>query len=88
MFNPLLVPGGALAPTLGGVVGVGPGRGIGLMMMLMGTVMILATTAAALTPAIRAVEDAPPEDAPAEPQAVRKEQESPAEEEEAVLALG
>jgi ABC-type uncharacterized transport system permease subunit len=31
LFEPLMQPGGALADTVGAVIGTGPGRGIGLM---------------------------------------------------------
>lgn len=40
VFNPLLVPGGALADTLGAVIGTGPSRGIGLMLMLVGVLLL------------------------------------------------
>ena len=36
LLNPLLVPGGALAPTVGSVIGVGPGRGVALMYIVLG----------------------------------------------------
>ncbi|WP_440064953.1 amino acid adenylation domain-containing protein [Streptosporangium sp. OZ121] len=36
LLNPLLVPGGALAPTVGAVIGVGPGRGVALMYIVLG----------------------------------------------------
>jgi hypothetical protein len=47
VFRPLLVPGGPLAGTLGPVLGVGPGRGLGLLLVLMG---LLTTAAAVLLP--------------------------------------
>ncbi|WP_202638622.1 non-ribosomal peptide synthetase [Bailinhaonella thermotolerans] len=36
LLEPLLAPGGALAPTVGAVIGVGPGRGIAFMYVLLG----------------------------------------------------
>jgi MFS transporter, DHA3 family, macrolide efflux protein len=42
VFNPLLVEGGALANSVGMVVGVGPGRGTGLMFILTGALMLVA----------------------------------------------
>jgi len=36
VFEPLLLPQGALAPSVGRVIGAGPGRGIGLLFVLMG----------------------------------------------------
>lgn len=40
VFNPLLVPGGALADSVGGVIGVGTSRGIGLMLIIVGVLMV------------------------------------------------
>ncbi|MEV0151285.1 MULTISPECIES: amino acid adenylation domain-containing protein [unclassified Nonomuraea] len=34
VFDPLLAPGGALAPTVGALIGTGAGRGVGLMYLL------------------------------------------------------
>ncbi|MBE3015236.1 amino acid adenylation domain-containing protein [Microbispora sp. NEAU-D428] len=34
LFDPLLAPGGALAPTVGAVIGVGPGRGIAFLYLV------------------------------------------------------
>ncbi|WP_410514024.1 MFS transporter [Paenibacillus sp. BR2-3] len=43
VFNPLLNEGGLLAPTIGEIIGTGPGRGIGLLFIIAGVlVMILA----------------------------------------------
>lgn len=36
VFSPLLMPGGALAGTVGAVLGIGEGRGIGLMFITAG----------------------------------------------------
>ncbi|MEV6859906.1 amino acid adenylation domain-containing protein [Streptosporangium subroseum] len=42
VFGPLLVPGGALADTIvGDVVGVGPGRGVGLLLAVCGALLML-----------------------------------------------
>lgn len=56
VFEPLLMPGGALAGTLGTVMGVGPGRGIGLMYLILGGLMVVTSLAAYMVPAIRHVE--------------------------------
>ncbi|HEX8246227.1 MAG TPA: hypothetical protein VF541_22135, partial [Longimicrobium sp.] len=52
-------------------LGVGKGRGIGLMFVLLGVLVLLTAAAAWLSPAIRNVErdvpDAPHPDAPREP---------------------
>ncbi|WP_306291634.1 MFS transporter [Microbispora sp. GKU 823] len=34
LFDPMLAPGGALAPTVGAVIGVGPGRGIAFLYLV------------------------------------------------------
>ncbi len=38
VFEPLMVSGGALANSIGRLIGVGPGRGIGLIMILVGVI--------------------------------------------------
>jgi MFS family permease len=56
VFRPLLVPGGPLASTVGTVIGTGPGRGIGLMLILVGVLMLLWTGFSALLPHFHSVE--------------------------------
>lgn len=41
IFNPLLVEGGALASTIGRVIGTGQGRGIGLLFIISGMMVVL-----------------------------------------------
>jgi MFS family permease len=48
VFNPMLLPGGLLARSAGRIVGTGPGRGIGLMLILSG--LGLALTAGLYAP--------------------------------------
>lgn len=72
VFEPLMRPGGALAESLAGMLlGVGPGRGIGLMFVISGILLMVATTFAFLNPRIRNLEselpDALPEEPPSEP---------------------
>jgi DHA3 family macrolide efflux protein-like MFS transporter len=43
VFGPLLVEGGALAGSVGRLIGVGAGRGIGLLLILLGFVSVVAT---------------------------------------------
>jgi MFS family permease len=57
VFEPLLQPGGALAPTGGALLGVGPGRGIALLIVLLGLSVALGSAAAALSPRLRLVDD-------------------------------
>ena len=56
VFKPLLAAGGALAPTLGRFIGVGPGRGIGLQIVLLGLLTTLISAIAFLVRRIRRVE--------------------------------
>jgi len=64
LFEPAMHPGGALAATFGGLVGTGPGAGMGLMFLgtaVMGTLLCLSGY---LIPAVRNVEgDLPDHDA-------------------------
>lgn len=61
VFEPLLAVGGPLAGSVGQIIGAGPGRGIGLIFILMGILNVLATTAGYLYPRIRLVEDELPD---------------------------
>ncbi len=80
VFEPFMAEGGALAGSVGQLIGVGPGRGIGLIFIVMGILITLATLLGYLNPRIRRVEDelpdfvvdtpAPAEDASPEPAAV------------------
>ena len=55
-FQPLLVVGGPLAGTVGLAVGVGPGRGIGLLLMVIGMLPVCAALWGWLHPRIRNIE--------------------------------
>ena len=61
VFQPLLVNNGRLASSIGQLVGVGAGRGIGLMFMMIGIFIIFATITAYQYPRIRLVEDELPD---------------------------
>jgi DHA3 family macrolide efflux protein-like MFS transporter len=67
VFEPLMAHGGRLAGTVGSVIGVGPGRGIGLLFMVVGVVLILTTAIGYLTPRLRKVEDELPDPTPSLP---------------------
>lgn len=41
LFEPALEPGGALASTAGSIIGTGPGRGIGLLLILLGLALVI-----------------------------------------------
>lgn len=61
VFNPLLAPGGALAGSLGPWLGVGPGRGIGLLYLVLAAAPLAVTLWGYAHPRIRQVEDELPD---------------------------
>ena len=61
VFEPLLAVDGALAKNIGRLIGVGPGRGIGLLFIVLGILNILAATVGYLYPRLRLVEDELPD---------------------------
>jgi MFS transporter, DHA3 family, macrolide efflux protein len=64
VFEPLLAAGGPLAGSVGRMIGVGPGRGIGFLFMVMGALTMLATTVSYLSPKVRLVESQLPDAVP------------------------
>lgn len=67
-FEPLLMPDGALASTVGQVIGVGAGRGMAFLFIVAGVCLLLFTLGAYLYPPIRNVErDLPDYDETAPP---------------------
>lgn len=56
VFEPLLAPQGPLAASLGPLLGVGPGRGIGLLFVLMGLLTWVVTLGAFGFPRLRLIE--------------------------------
>ncbi len=54
--EPAMAPGGALAPTLGAVLGTGPGAGVALILVASGLLSTVFALAGYLVPAIRNVE--------------------------------
>jgi MFS family permease len=78
IFDPLLVVGGPLAATAGQVIGVGPGRGIGFLLMVVGLLPLVAAIWGYLHPRIRGVEQELPDvledaDLADEPAAIERE---------------
>ena len=61
IFEPVLSEGGLLSGSVGQIVGVGPGRGIGLFIVLLGLLSAIVSLAAYLNPRIRRVEDELPD---------------------------
>ena len=56
VFEPLLSKGGLLAGSVGQIIGVGVGRGIGLLYIILGFMILLATLVASLYPRLSHVE--------------------------------
>ncbi|MEV0421128.1 non-ribosomal peptide synthetase/MFS transporter [Streptosporangium canum] len=62
VFGPLLVPGGPLADTVvGDIVGVGPGRGVGLLLVVCGALLMLWGALGLWYRPLRRMEDALPD---------------------------
>jgi MFS family permease len=70
VFNPLLVEGGALVDTVGQLIGVGPGRGTGLMFIFIGGISVLVAAAGYLSPRVRNIEDELPDAVPVQEEGV------------------
>lgn len=66
VFEPLLAEGGALAGSIGRIVGTGPGRGIGFLFIVLGALCVLATLVLMADPHVRNVEDELPDVTPAD----------------------
>jgi hypothetical protein len=61
LFEPLLAADGVLTGSVGRIVGIGPGRGIGLLFLVMGLIKIGVSLSGYLSPHIRCVEDKLPD---------------------------
>ncbi len=65
IFKPAMAPGGALAPVLGPIFGVGAARGVGVMISLVGLLIMTAVIIALNVPRLRHVEVDLPDHDPA-----------------------
>ncbi len=61
VFEPLLQEGGVLADSVGEIIGVGPGRGIAFLFVILGVLSIVFTIIAYLYPRLRNLEDEIPD---------------------------
>jgi hypothetical protein len=57
VFEPLMAQGGGLAGTLGAVLGVGPGRGVALLLVLLGLMTVTGALVGFMAPRIRRLEE-------------------------------
>lgn len=64
LFEPWLAPGGALAGSVGHLVGTGPGRGIGFLFVVMGGLMGCNALVTWLSPRVRHLEEELPDTLP------------------------
>jgi DHA3 family macrolide efflux protein-like MFS transporter len=61
VFEPMMAVNGSLAGSIGQILGMGPGRGIGLLFVAMGLLLVLITAVSCLFPHLRRVEDELPD---------------------------
>ncbi len=61
VFNPLLMPKGALADSVGQIIGVGAGRGIGFFIILLGVMSLVGTGIAYLYRPLRTIQESIPD---------------------------
>ncbi|PTL74977.1 MFS transporter [Vitiosangium sp. GDMCC 1.1324] len=86
LFEPWLAPGGALASSVGLIVGTGKGRGIGFLFVVLGCVMAVNVLITWLSPRVRHIETELPDALPDKPQGnVTRLPETPATEAEPSL---
>jgi DHA3 family macrolide efflux protein-like MFS transporter len=57
LFEPMMRAGGALSGSVGQLLGVGPGRGVGVLFVLMGLLLIASSLSGWMYPRLRSLED-------------------------------
>ncbi|NEO94679.1 MAG: MFS transporter, partial [Moorea sp. SIO3G5] len=72
IFEPLMAPDGLLAGNIGQIIGVGQGRGVGLLDIVIGLLAIVGTIAAYQYPRLRLLEEELPDAIPDQPFASSK----------------
>jgi MFS family permease len=77
VFEPLMAVNGALSGSFGQVLGMGPGRGIGLLFVCMGLLLTLVTAIACLSPRLRKVEEELPDAVTSQPARVKIDKKLP-----------
>ncbi|HEX8684585.1 MAG TPA: MFS transporter [Ardenticatenaceae bacterium] len=75
VFEPLMARGGALAPVLGPLIGVGPGRGMAVVFFLMGACIVGLGLYGFLNPRVRLLEEELPDVLPNEAEVEREREE-------------
>jgi len=76
VFEPMMAINGPMAGSIGQILGTGPGRGIGLLFVTMGLLLVLITAVSCLFPHLRRVEDELPDAAITQPVHVKAEKQS------------
>ncbi|MFM6347578.1 MAG: hypothetical protein ACKPFK_20870, partial [Dolichospermum sp.] len=61
VFEPLMSGDNFLTNTIGQIIGVGPGRGMSLLLILLGILTMISTCLAYLSPRLRSVEEELPD---------------------------
>jgi DHA3 family macrolide efflux protein-like MFS transporter len=61
IFEPLMAVNGVLSTSIGEIIGTGPGRGIGLMIIIAGVLTVIVSILAYLYPRVRYLEDELPD---------------------------
>ena len=64
LFEPMFAPGGALAGSVGALIGVGPGRGIGFAYLVFGLCLMLVTTGGFMIRTLRRFDTEVPDSLP------------------------